>query len=227
LLVPEVFGSAGPGANHQTERFTGADCADVLTGAIRRMGYGRVWHTHVAGLGRYARPVAGPAQLDEAGRTASPLTGVRAGDLIRIRYGTPGDFLTRHGWDHVAVLWEDRSDPAGPQRGGPDGRLDGFDLVVHLSHPRLVVEPLGRQLPARLDVRRWDERTLGRRATTARYEPTTVVPCAADFRSVIAFSILPSNASSCDTSSSCSRPAACCAARMASASLRRLSASTP
>lgn len=38
LLVPEVFGSAGGGRNHQTERFTGADCADVLVGAIRRMG---------------------------------------------------------------------------------------------------------------------------------------------------------------------------------------------
>ncbi|TMQ21220.1 MAG: hypothetical protein E6J91_02870, partial [Deltaproteobacteria bacterium] len=35
LLVPEVFGSAGGGRNHQTERFTGADCADVLVGAIR------------------------------------------------------------------------------------------------------------------------------------------------------------------------------------------------
>jgi hypothetical protein len=28
LLVPEVFGSAGGGRNHQTERFTGADCAE-------------------------------------------------------------------------------------------------------------------------------------------------------------------------------------------------------
>src|SRR5262245_60136693 len=38
LLVPEVFGSAGPGTNHQTERFTGADCADVMIGAMRRTG---------------------------------------------------------------------------------------------------------------------------------------------------------------------------------------------
>ena len=40
-------------------------------------------------------------------------------------------------------------------------------------------------------------------------------------------SILPSNASSCDTSNNCSSRAAACASIMASASLERLSASTP
>ena len=163
FLVPEVFGSAGPGANHQTERFTGADCADVLTGALRRMGHDRVWHTHVAGLTKYARLVAGPVQLDEKGAPPAPITGVQVGDVIRIRYGAAGDWLTRRGWDHVAVLYEDRSDPAGPQRGGPDGRLDGFDVVVHMGHPRLEVEPLERQSPARIDVLRWDPRRLGPR----------------------------------------------------------------
>jgi len=54
------------------------------------------------------------------------------------------------------VLSEDRSDPAGPLAGRGDGRLDGFDLVVHLGHPRLTVEPLGRQCPMRIDVLRWD-----------------------------------------------------------------------
>ncbi|HEY3351673.1 MAG TPA: hypothetical protein VGQ83_00360 [Polyangia bacterium] len=159
FLVPEVFGSAGAGANHQTERFTGADCADVLTGALRRMGHTRVWHTNVANLGKYAAPVAAPVQIAEDGRPAAPIRGVRPGDLIRIRYGAPGDFLTRRGWDHVAVLWEDRSDPAGPAQGGPDGQLDGFDLVVHMGHPRLEVEPLQRQLPARIDVLRWGTRS--------------------------------------------------------------------
>jgi hypothetical protein len=32
LMVPEVFGSAGSGHNNQTERFDGADCADVMVG---------------------------------------------------------------------------------------------------------------------------------------------------------------------------------------------------
>jgi hypothetical protein len=167
FLVPEVFGSAGPGANHQTERFTGADCADVLTGALRRLGHDRVWHTHVAGLTKYARVVSGPVQLDDQGAPATPIAGVQVGDLIRIRYGTERERLTRRGWDHVAVLYEDRSDPNGPHQGGPDGRLDGFDVVVHMGHPRLEVEPLERQTPARVDVLRWDPKRIGPRKARA------------------------------------------------------------
>jgi len=167
FLVPEVFGSAGPGANHQTERFTGADCADVLTGALRRLGHDRVWHTHVAGLTKYARVVSGPVQLDDRGVPAAPITGVQVGDLIRIRYGTEREWLTRRGWDHVAVLYEDRSDPNGPHKGGPDGKLDGFDVVVHMGHPRLEVEPLERQAPARVDVLRWDPKRIGPRKARA------------------------------------------------------------
>ena len=167
FLVPEVFGSAGPGPNHQTERFTGADCADVLTGALRRLGHDRVWHTHVAGLTKYARIVSGPVQLDDKGAPATPIVGVQVGDLIRIRYGTAREWLTRRGWDHVAVLYEDRSDPNGPHKGGPDGKLDGFDVVVHMGHPRLEVEPLERQTPARVDVLRWDPRRIGPRRARA------------------------------------------------------------
>ncbi len=36
--------------------------------------------------------------------------------------------------------------------------LDGFDLVIHMGHPRLVVEPLARQSPATVDVLRWRPR---------------------------------------------------------------------
>lgn len=163
FLVPEVFGSAGPGKNHQTERFVGADCADVLTGAARRAGYQKVWHTSAAALGRYARVVAGPAQLDESGRPDRPLTGVAAGDIVRIDYGGSLTGATPRSWDHVGLLWRDRSDPDGPARGGPDGALDGFDLVVHMGHPRLEIEPLSAQSPARVDVLRWDSRRLGTR----------------------------------------------------------------
>ncbi|HEU5059535.1 MAG TPA: hypothetical protein VFU21_23535, partial [Kofleriaceae bacterium] len=163
FLVPEVFGSAGPGKNHQTERFVGADCADVLTGAARRAGYQKVWHTSASALGRYARLVAGPAVLDESGRPDRPIRGVAAGDIVRIDYGGSLTGATPRSWDHVGLLWRDRSDPEGPARGGPDGQLDGFDLVVHMGHPRLEVEPLSAQSPARIDVLRWDSRRLGAR----------------------------------------------------------------
>jgi hypothetical protein len=158
LGVPEVFGSAGGGRNHQTERFTGADCADVLVGALRRTGRTELDYTNVEGLTAYARVIAGPAELDGHGAPDRPITGVRAGDLIRIDYGGALRHHTPRGWDHVAALWQDKSDPDGPFHGGPDGQLDGFDLVIHMGHPRLVIEPLARQAPATVDVLRWRSR---------------------------------------------------------------------
>ncbi len=155
LLVPEVFGSAGGGANHQTERFTGADCADVMVGALRRMGRRDVRYTNVAGLVRHARVVAEPTGIDERGQAEQPIAGVQRGDLIRIDYGGEDAGSTPRAWDHVAALWEDRSDPSGPHRGAADGQLDGFDVVAHMGHPRVKVEPLGRQMPATVDVLRW------------------------------------------------------------------------
>lgn len=167
LLVPEVFGSAGGGPNHQTERFTGADCADVMVGALRRMGRTDVRYTNVAGLVRHTRVVAEPTVIDERGRAAQPITGVQRGDLIRIDYGGANAGSTPRAWDHVAALWEDRSDPSGPHRGAADGQLDGFDVVAHMGHPRVKIEPLGDQMPATVDVLRWRPGRL-RRAATAR-----------------------------------------------------------
>jgi hypothetical protein len=158
LLVPEVFGSAGGGKNHQTERYTGADCADVLVGAIRRMGRTDLTYTNVASLPDYARTIVGPTELDDHGMPAKPITGVREGDLIRIDYGGALRHHTPRDWDHVAALWEDKSDPNGPFHGGPDGQLDGFDLVIHMGHPRLLIEPLARQAPATIDVLRFRQK---------------------------------------------------------------------
>lgn len=157
LFVPEVFGSAGGGGNHQTERFTGADCADVLVGALRRSGK-RVAYTNVAGLPAHAKMIVRATVLDERGMPPATISGVRVGDVIRIDYGGSLANHTPRAFDHVAALWEDRSDPAGPHRGGPDGQLDGFDLVIHMGHPRLVIEPLSGQSPATIDVLRWNQK---------------------------------------------------------------------
>lgn len=157
LLVPEVFGSAGPGKNHQTERFTGADCADVMVGAARRSG-AKLAYTNVAGLPSYTTTIASATELDDHGMPSTAITGVKTGDLIRIDYGGELRNHTPRDWDHVAALWEDKSDPNGPQKGAADGKLDGFDLVIHVGHPRLVIEPLARQSPATIDVLRWKTR---------------------------------------------------------------------
>ena len=154
LLVPEVFGSAGGGRNHQTERYTGADCADVLVGALRRAGRTDLDYTNVASLPDFAPVIVHATALDDHGAPARPIAGVRPGDLIRIDYGGALAHHTPRDWDHVAALWEDRSDPAGPLHGGPDGQLDGFDLVIHMGHPRLVIEPLSAQAPATVEVLR-------------------------------------------------------------------------
>lgn len=154
LMVPEVFGSAGGGRNNQTERFDGADCADVMVGALRRTGRALAY-TNVAGLPAYTRQVSPSIELDDHGMPARPIPGVRRGDLIRIDYGGELRHHTPRDWDHVAALYEDRSDPAGPYRGGPDGQLDGFDIVIHMGHPHLILEPLANQAPATIDVLRW------------------------------------------------------------------------
>jgi carboxymethylenebutenolidase len=65
------------------------------------------------------RRVMPPVLLDDEGRPAEPISGVRVGDVIRIDYGGLWANLTRRTWDHVAVLWEDRSDPLGPSKGAP------------------------------------------------------------------------------------------------------------
>lgn len=154
LLVPEVFGSAGPGNNHQSDRFTGVDCADVMVGALRSSGK-KLAYTNVAGLPAYTKRIAASTELDDKGMPAVEIAGVKPGDLIRIDYGGALRGHTPRSWDHVAALWEDRSDPNGPAKGGPDGKLDGFDLVIHVGHPRLEIEPLSGQSPATIDVLRW------------------------------------------------------------------------
>jgi hypothetical protein len=117
-----------------------------------------VAYTNVAGLPSYARIVTASTEIDEHGMPAAPIDGVKAGDLIRIDYGGTMRNHTPRAFDHVAALWEDRSDPAGPFKGAADGQLDGFDLVIHMGHPRLVIEPLARQAPATIDVLRWRQK---------------------------------------------------------------------
>ncbi|MCA9544220.1 MAG: hypothetical protein KC613_07505 [Myxococcales bacterium] len=131
--VPNVFGSAGRGANHQTERHQGADCADVLVGAARKAG-AKVPYTSVAGLGPHTDALTERLLMDadglwrqtEAGRERVTLRfgrDVQAGDLLLIKYA-PVDWTGRV-WDHIGML-------------GPDGGVPQvFDLedpVLHIGY---------------------------------------------------------------------------------------------
>jgi hypothetical protein len=156
--VPQVFGSAGGPGAHQTDRFVGADCADVVVGALRASGR-RIPYTNVAGLSRYARPVTDTLRMSERGgldgalgwdRDLPPhrasLGGeprFRRGDIVLIDYVGAAE-LPRP-WDHVGVLVDDDG----------DGLLDGDDRLAHMGlETGLSVEPLRAQGATRLRVLR-------------------------------------------------------------------------
>jgi hypothetical protein len=152
--VPNVFGSAGVGRRHQTDRHQGADCADVIVGAARKAG-ARLPYTSVAGLHRHTRSVSDVLRItdgrlfdaDEAEVELRWGKDLRKGDLVLIKYGV--DFTGR-AWDHIAVLVSDRGLP---------GVLDPEDEVLHMGYLYgLVREPLGAQRPAIIKLSRFRRR---------------------------------------------------------------------
>jgi len=132
--VPNVFGSGGQSRHHQTELFQGADCADVIVGAMRLAG-ARVPYTSAAGLQKYARPVTKKLLLDKTGiyqilpdGTRQPVAlrfgaDVRRGDIMLIDYA--GFSGSPRGWDHVGVVAGDA---------GQQGVFDPEDPVMHMGY---------------------------------------------------------------------------------------------
>lgn len=169
--VPFLFGSAGPPGRHQTDRYTGADCADVMIGGLRAGRRNRaVRYVSVSGIGRYSRAVSdvyalGPDGVvrDAEGEPVSLRWGsdVRPGDLLAIDYTTAED-LPR-AWDHIGALAADR----GPD-GRADGILDGSDVLRHMGNGGLVDQALSRQGSIRFRLWRWEARYTRSSAITDR-----------------------------------------------------------
>ncbi len=157
--VPNVFASAGRGPGHQTDRYQGADCADVLIGAARVAG-ASVDYTAVSGLTRFAAPVTPVLSMDTTGvRYAG---GKRAGEPAELEFGRdvlPGDLVlidyqsfdgTGRRWDHVGALGADR---------GTAGKLDPADTLWHMaSYWGLSEMPLHREGPAYIQLLRFRPR---------------------------------------------------------------------
>ncbi|UJR79592.1 hypothetical protein [Sandaracinus amylolyticus] len=150
--VPNVFGSSGPGRDHQTERYVGADCADVLVGARRAMGR-TIPYVSVAGLSRVARPISASLLLraegvlvDDAGTPVRLAWGehVARGDLLAIGYVHAGE-LPR-AWDHIGALVRDDG----------DGSLDGDDVLRHMTHRGLADRTLRQEGEIRVRVWRFE-----------------------------------------------------------------------
>ena len=154
--VPNLFGSAGVGAGHQTELHQGADCADVIVGAARKMGV-NLPYTSVTGLFAQTDPVTPLLYLTAEGvLSAAPDAG---GKPVRLRFGTDvrrGDLMLidyrgveagARAWDHIAVVARDA------------GELDVFDpqdLVQHMGYLYgLAEEPAASQAPAVVQFLRW------------------------------------------------------------------------
>ncbi len=157
--VPNVFGSAGPtDARHQTDRYVGADCADVLVGALRAGGHDDVHYTSISGLGALAEPITEVLFMDAVGVVrdgdGAPHSlrwgdDIAPGDLLVIDYADdPSNQLPR-AWDHIGALVEDLGDT------GPDGLLDGRDTLRHVTDLGLDDRPLWSQSPMRMRIWRW------------------------------------------------------------------------
>jgi len=155
--VPNVFGSGGSQAQHQTDLFQGADCADVIVGALRTAGVA-LPYTSVKGLLSHARPVT-PRLFMNAGGVFTYVDG-HPGDPVRLAFGSdvrPGDLVlidyvgpaaSPRTWDHVAVVATDA---------GKLGEFDPEDQVMHMGYLYgLADEPAKSQAPAIVQFLRWN-----------------------------------------------------------------------
>jgi hypothetical protein len=170
--VPNVFGSGGNGDSHQTDLFQGADCADVIIGALRAAGV-KLAYTSVKGLFAYARPVTGKLMLDATGLRA--LVDGHPGDAVRLRFGDDvrvGDIMLidyvnaqdlPRTWDHVAVVSADA---------GTRGEFDPEDRVMHMGYLYgLTDAPAGSEGPAVVQFLRWKPSVTAALARASRARP--------------------------------------------------------
>jgi hypothetical protein len=155
--VPNVFGSGGTGEKHQTDMFQGADCADVIIGAMRAVGV-RLSYSSVKGLFAHARPVTPRVLLDEDGvhslvdgKAGEPVhlrfgDDVQPGDIMLIDYVSAGSNLPRT-WDHVAIVSGDA---------GTKEEFDPSDPVMHMGYLFGLTEgPAVSEAPAIIQFLRW------------------------------------------------------------------------
>ncbi len=147
--VPNLFGSSGGRGDHQTDRYVGADCADVLVGGRRAMGE-RFAYASVAGISTYATPITDAFEQTIDGVESTVVrwgTDIAPGDLVTIGYENPGDDaqLPRT-WDHIGTLVRDADG---------DGVLSAGDVLRHMGLPGLADQPLAIHGHVRLRVYRW------------------------------------------------------------------------
>jgi hypothetical protein len=127
--LPYIWGSAGTNdENHQSERFVGADCADLVVAAGRKAGYTNLSYCSTKTLKKYTETIA-KVKLDP-----------RSGRFIHVDNNKPlrwgRDFKTgdlAFGSRHVGFLSRDR---------GNRRWLDHSDRIIHTLFKEPVEESL-------------------------------------------------------------------------------------
>lgn len=156
--VPNVFGSNGTARDHQTDRYTGADCADVLVGALHAMGRRDVPYLSVAQIGAAAVRRTGALVIDREGHflpNVSPLrwgSDIAPGDLVTLGYLDDDTHSLPRDWDHIAALVSDANG---------NGVLDGPDIIRHVTARGLDETPLLHA--GRMQIALWRWRSRARR----------------------------------------------------------------
>lgn len=153
--VPNVFGSNGNSRDHQTDRYTGADCADVLVGALRAMGRREVPYLSVAQIGAAAVRRSSARVIEADGtirdRADPPRWGrdLAPGDLVTLGYLDDAAQSLPRAWDHIAALVADANG---------NGVLDGADTIRHVTHRGLDETPLVHAGRMQIALWRWRSR---------------------------------------------------------------------
>jgi hypothetical protein len=153
-----VFGSSGGrGASHQADRYVGADCMDLLTGALRAMGRSDVSHASVSAIAQLAEPISDVLVLgddavvrDVRGAPVALVWGrdVLRGDAIVLDYSADPSGALPRAWDHVGALVGDGSE-------GARGVFDAHDAYRNMTHAGVRDVPLAHELPVRVRLWRW------------------------------------------------------------------------
>jgi len=132
---PYIYGSAGKGKDHQSERYIGADCADLLTWASRKTG-SNIPYSNARGLMENTKILIKDNDVEN-------IDGVFYSKGVPISFGKniqPGDLLFVPG--HVVAIYEDKSDVNGIYKGKPNGILDESDLIIHTLANPPNIEPI-------------------------------------------------------------------------------------
>lgn len=135
--LPYIYGSCGKSdEEHQAEKYIGADCADLVVAAYRKLGY-KIPYTHVLGLKKHANKI-----VDEKNLKIKEGTYYDSKKLLKYGRDVQKGDLLFFSDSHVGVLYKDKSDPEGTFKGEADGILNKYDTMIHVYFDNVAQESI-------------------------------------------------------------------------------------